>query len=437
MNAKDFLDKLRRNPKPIFFLSPVISRTLGIENLLPNLHIITIKKDPLINALRDNGASVFCFEDICEQEIVKNSFELLNHALVKAFIQEKSGPFTPQILTFRALAQIEHLCKEMKYNYLVANPFVVRDLEDKVYFAKLLEKVKIKTIDTQIRTLETCVFSSPKMVLQLRRGFMGNSTFVINSEKEFKQFQEQYGKHQVKLMPFIEGKTLTLNGCITQNTAQMSHPFYQIQGEKDMNSNVMGTVGNSHFVLQDLSGETLVKIYQLTDQISKAIYEVGFRGFFGLDLLLGDDNEVYPIECNPRLTASVGNFTQMEKARGITPIILRHIAFFLGYELEQEKIVMSDFAYTFLVFRNTTKKNMVLTKDLKPGIYKLGKAFVFKHESLDFTECKKNEFFLLPSLKGEEIEPDKEYLFVLTKEKLCDKNKILGHYKEAFSNYLT
>jgi len=417
------IDTLPAIKQPVFFISLVLSRALGLEMIVPNLHIITIQKDPLIPILRKQGISCFCLHESTPKDTPKNSFELLSHIKVKAFIKQESQDLKPNILIFKSLPQIQHLCKQEKYNYLQSDPFIVRDLEDKVLFQKLLLKNNIEIIPSQIKTFESCKWENTKMVLQLRRGFAGNSSFVIHNKKEFLTFQKKYSKHQVKLSPFIEGLTLTVNGCITNNNIRTGTFFVQLEKHPNLSQNELATVGNSHFQEKNITPKIHKEINQLITKISQTIQDEGFRGFFGLDLKLSNNGKIYPIECNPRLTASIGNYTKMQIYNKQTPLLWFHFAHFLNFNTDIETFASTYLDYTFLTFRNTSTKDITLKHNLKPGIYAFNQELIFKRESLEFPDCNNEEYLLLPKNNHSTISPNQEYLYLLTKNQLFINNK--------------
>jgi len=421
------------NQKPIFFLSPVISRSIGLEKILPNFHIITISKDPIIQALRKNNVSVFCLEEV-SNITVKNTFQLLNTTEVKDFIKTKSREEIPNILSFRSLPQIQHLCKINQYNYLQGDPFIVRGLEDKILFHKLLIENNIDIIPSQLKTLENCKFEGEKMVLQLRRGFAGNSSFIINNKDELSEFKKKYKKHQVKLSKYIEGITLTVNGFISNDKIKTGAFFIQIDNEPLLNSNILGTCGNSHFT-SFISEDIKKRIYEMINNISLVIKEKGYRGFFGLDLRLSKNGNIYPIECNPRLTASIGNYTQMEIYKNKIPLLLHHIMFFMNDEIDIDKISQhEDLEYSFLICRNTNYSKTVKTH-IKSGIYELNNKITFIREDIDFTSCKAEEYYVLPAEQDSIIETNKEYLYLLSKKNLFIEKNLSNDIKNIVKEF--
>lgn len=409
---------------PIFFVSPVLNRALGLEKVVPNFHIITKNYDPLVDILREKGVSVFCLEEQSKDiDNIKNSFQILKSEETENFIQERSGGLKACILTFKSLPQIKKLCEDKNYIYLQSDPYIVRDLEDKVFFHKLLEDNKIQTVPSQVCSLENCKWTGRKSILQLRHGHSGDSTFVFDKEPQLIEFKKTYAKHQVRYSDFIEGKSLTINGCITDSIAHIGPPFYQITGIPELTLNEFGTCGNSHFALEDMSHSEKKKFFQLIDSITGVIQSKGFRGFFGLDILWDSSGCFWPIECNPRLTASIGNFTQAELFYKKDSLLLSHIKHFLKLEIKESNF-MEDYKYSFLVLRSNTKEKKIPNNIYQTGTYKNIDNPEYRNANIDFGNLKEKEFIISSVAKGQTIFSNKEFLFLVSKEKLFDGSKL-------------
>ncbi len=72
----------------------------------------------------------------------------------------------------------------------------------------------------------------------------------------------------------------------------------------------------------------------VADRVGGALAAGGYRGVFGLDFVLGEDGELYVIEVNPRLVASIALYAQLELAAGRLPLLARHVLAFLAPDLD-------------------------------------------------------------------------------------------------------
>jgi hypothetical protein len=94
------------------------------------------------------------------------------------------------------------------------------------------------------------------------------------------------------------------------------------------------------------------KVKKITIKFSKSIKKIQYLGFFGLDFLVNQENKVYLLECNPRLTASFSFYTQLEIKRNLYPLFLLHLIQFLKINFPiytrkfQKQLNFSDIAGT-------------------------------------------------------------------------------------------
>jgi formate-dependent phosphoribosylglycinamide formyltransferase (GAR transformylase) len=71
------------------------------------------------------------------------------------------------------------------------------------------------------------------------------------------------------------------------------------------------------------------QVKQITTDFAKIIQSLSYKGFFGLDFLISN-NQIYLLECNPRLTASFAFYTQIEINQNLNPLFLFHLSSFIN-----------------------------------------------------------------------------------------------------------
>lgn len=271
----------------------------------------------------------------------KNSGRLLSHPDVIKYINEnslKTGR-KPAIIPFKPSAKIDFLCH--KYNWtLISNPAPInRTFEDKLKFTKICDLNNITTIPHRIDFLSQKSFDTAQkkfgqnLVIQTHFGWAGNSSFLVNqwSDIENKIIKDT----KVKYSPYLNGYSLINNCCLTSQGLIQSPPGLQYTGIKPLTQNPLATVGRQwpSYAPQNIQKD----IYQITTMLSSVMEKFGYKGFFGLDFLVSNQ-QVYLLECNPRLTASFAFYTDLERNRQLTPLFFYHLAEFsnLNYRLEIE-----------------------------------------------------------------------------------------------------
>lgn len=300
---------------------------------------------------------------------VKNSGKLLSHPQVIEYIKKTSKNFTPAIIPFKPSSRIDFVCQ--KNGWLnISNPGPInRFLEDKIKFAKLCQKYKLPNVPFSIDTFSSKNFQKyqkkygPNLVIQSHFGWAGNSTFCSSS---WSQIKDKITKNTVvKYSPLIESSYSLLNNCcLTKHGLIQSPPALQYTGVYPYTTNPFTTVGRQwpSFAPQKIINEIEI----ITENFSQILKEIGYKGFFGLDFLI-DKNQIFLLECNPRLTASFSFYTQLELEQGINPLFYLHLLEFLkiNYDLnlktEKKRFNNSQIIGSELTPKN---KNNITSKKL-------------------------------------------------------------------------
>jgi len=314
--SKINLETIINNSKFSFYFL-VVDKFLDI-NLpqLKNFHKIYLSDYPLIK--------------------VKNSGKLLSNQKVIDYIKSTSVSLIPAIIPFKPSAKIDILCK--KYNWInISNPAPInRFLEDKIKFAKLCQKYNLPIIPFSIDNFNQKNFLKyqkiygQNLVLQTHFGWAGNSTFSASYWDEIK---DKISPEVItKYSPFIASSYSLLNNCcLTKFGLIQSPPALQYTGIKPFTQNPFTTVGRQWPSFAPL--KIINEINTITKNFSQILKEIGYKGFFGLDFLI-DQNKIFLLECNPRLTASFDFYTKIELDQEITPLFYFHLVEFLKLDYQ-------------------------------------------------------------------------------------------------------
>ena len=276
------------------------------------------------------------FKSLYQENLkVKNSGYLLSQEEVQNKIKASSKPV---IIPFKPSAKIEKLCQKNSWT-LAANPASLnRFLEDKVKFFEACQKKELPIIPSIIAPFSEESFQKAQklfglsLILQSHFGWAGNSTNTFNNYETAKNFI--VSKTLTKFSPYLYGYSLLNNCCLTRHGLIQSPPALQYTGLPEFTKNPFATVGRQWPSLAPI--EIQEKIRQITIDFSEKILKpLNYRGFFGLDFIVSK-NQVYLLECNPRLTASFDFYTQIELKNNLTPLFYYHLAEFinLNYSLD-------------------------------------------------------------------------------------------------------
>ena len=439
-----------KNSNPIFFITPNPNRAIGLEGIIENYCVICSQRSDAVDYFKKNETAVFCLND----NKIKNSGKILFSKKVIDYIRKKSRNKKANIITFKPSPMIQKICAENNFNYLGNDWKLNRKLEDKIEFVEITRKLKIPNADSEIIKLErnkcSLNFSkNKKFIIQLARGFSGNSTFLIESENDLNKILKKYENRKIKLSKYLEGETYTVNACVAEGEILISKPIFQITGLSSYNKNSFGTCGNDYVYSEKLKKEQRKKIFDYTKKIGGYLKKIGYRGIFGLDFVI-DNSDVNLIEINPRFVASIPFFTKLQIQDKQLPFLLLHILEFLtpsnpplsggefnlspplsGGKEKDFSLLKKGFSSNFLLkninFREWDRKNsfsasQLILRNIKNKPIKIKKSLVsgiygIKNSKLDLKEktycinrkLRNNEFLIQCVAKNSVINPDLEY----------------------------
>jgi len=446
-NLKNFFDEKVKSP--VFFVHPNVNFGIGLEKLINNFHIICSRKSDLVKQLSNEGISVFCLNN----DRINNSAEILRNKKTLEFInkvKEKARNNQPLITTFKPSPALEKICAENNFKYLGNDWRLNRELENKIKFNEVLKKLKIPSAESEIIDTDKINYQhlknkfGKKFIVQLPRGFSGNSTFLVTpsdlplsrgGDKISLLIKEGLGNifgKKIKISKFIKGPTITFNACLLKSGLLTGWPFYQITGEKKLNQNILGSCGNDFAVDLKLNKKALGEIYNYTKLIGEYLKTLDYKGIFGLDFVIDENNqEVHLIEINPRLTASIPVFTKLQIKNNKPPFLALHILEFLGLDYfrnvrDTKCLRILDIRYNFsqLILRNTADSPVEISKNIPSGIYKIeNNKLKFIKPAYCLESLNNQNEFLIQCLSFENtINPNIEYANVQINDAVIDND---------------
>ena len=112
-----WLDRLRS--LNIFFVTADVKRGVGLEDLLPNYHIICAKSDPIITVLKKQGARIFCLEEegISLKDCDNNAGRIIDNKNVRDYIKSHSQN-SPFIAFFKPSPKLDALICDLGFKSL-------------------------------------------------------------------------------------------------------------------------------------------------------------------------------------------------------------------------------------------------------------------------------------------------------------------------------
>lgn len=344
----------------------------------------------------------------------ESAIDVLKRSDVQAQI-----PRGANLLVFKPAPKIEFLAEQHGWHLAEPTSALNRRFENKLEIVEIFSRLGLPMIASQILEPKktsweelTARFGS-KIVAQTERGHAGSSSHLLECAKDFEALEAEC---LTKFATFVEGETWTVNAVATRFGTLSSRPFFQLQGPEVCGVlDVLGTCGNQHRPIEDILAQ---EIMNYTKRFGDAMYAEGYRGWFGLDVLVVDGSIAGFIECNPRLTASVGVFTEMQVEALETPFIVLHVLETLGreyaFDIESEQAnLLKGFSEAHLFLYHPKESTTSVIQTWKPGIYTHEGNFL--REGGAWSELKEGEVLLRARPVGVTITPGMSYAMAITR----------------------
>lgn len=245
------------------------------------------------------------------------------------------------------------------------------------------------------------------------------NTFVIRDKIEFvnlkKLIEKQEYRHEeidtVDVLPYIEGKVVSLNCCIAKSNLFLGNPSLQIIDLSDvynLNSKYKNKRCGFVFGSENLDNNERKIILEKAREIGKKIIKYSsYKGIFSLEFIISKNKDIVPIGCKTHVTSSGVIEDLIRISHNKIPMEAFQVleSFCIDYDYKEEEIdykFNKNKKYSVIYLYNVTNRQININKHINSGIYSFdvhGKI-KYKKESIlpkDF-EDEKNEFMLVESI---------------------------------------
>ncbi|MCA9392125.1 ATP-grasp domain-containing protein [candidate division WWE3 bacterium] len=438
-----------KNATPIFFIVNDPLRAVGLEKKYPNLHIVCIDYNEIVDWLVNDGVKVFCLEKELgtQNEMFRNTRDLLTRDEVVDYILTNSNDvvglvfFKPMIGIEDALSRTV-LSSKRQVKLLHPDSKLASKLENKIFFHELLEKHRIKHPRSFIKSLSSVshdevIGKFPNgYVIQFARGWFGNATYFITAKDELVSLQKDNRDRIVKISEYVPSTVLTNNIVVAKSQTYQTYPFLQITDQSGELSRYRGSTVGNHWVGADAMPfnnplAVVEEVRNLTEMLGEVLRSQGYSGFAGLDFLVSEEDEVFVQEINPRFTASAEMITQMEMARFGNSLQSLHFGLF-GFNVSQKDPNPATFFEALsgvrVVARNTGTEELVIGTKFDNGVYSLSsESFDHVRAGYDVASLADKEAIIYTASKNRRVNTDQEIIqlqsLTLTKDEALQQVK--------------
>ncbi|MEA3355161.1 MAG: ATP-grasp domain-containing protein [Patescibacteria group bacterium] len=388
----------------------------GLSYLLPNYKILSLLETGDLKAIRKKCEVVSVEKDLKGKFPEKyNTSEILKIKEVRDFLQ---GSVPCKLFLYKASMMTDRIVggTDLDLIKLLSTPGYIR----KVFENKKEFRVDAKKAGVKIPKGETVWIDDlsekkwgefrqelgEQLVFQLTDYTIGGGlgTFFIDTKEDLKKFKEFVERRRVirakegkviewvNITERIKGRQASIAGCATFYGTVAGVLQNQIMDQPEL----AALTGRSGVWLgQDWHVRFSEKAQLVAEEQVKKwgnyIYKKGYKGIFGLDLMVTDDDEVIVIECNSRYTGAFPVLTMAQLANKEMPIDVWHLLEWLGVEYEMnidevQKVYRQPKQGAFVVMHNLERKFVTPTKKVKAGVYRVisNPSLFYKTDSSTF-----------------------------------------------------
>lgn len=202
-----------------------------------------------------------------------------------------------------------------------------------------------------------------KFVLRANRGAGGTGLVLINSKEDLVKAELKHGDGFLGIAPYLEPNIpININACVTCDGKVIVHPAsFQLIGINSCINLKFGYCGNDFAAIKNLKTRIINRIENITKRAGKWLYNMGFLGAFGLDLIYYNDY-LLVTEINPRFQCSTPIAALISKELGLPDLYMDHMAAFLGVQCSLKRPPLVE------ITRQQTPIAQVICNNKKPFI---------------------------------------------------------------------
>ncbi len=452
--AKQSLPIEYNRSRPIGFLSLDPYNFLFMDKLFDDVRIVTPRAQPWLKAL-PLSAEV---KSLNLPVKTATSDGPKKYAITKKFVDQYKEDSRRKYVMY---APIDPPYKINPLAFLMNSPTVAHAYENKRYFRdEFADLIKIPEYEIKYMTeLDRAAsfselrerFDGPFM-LQDEESSGSKGTYAIKDHHDYLDALRSLKKFSqgrtVVASKFIHGESCSIQVCLTKYgifsggiQRQLINSKYLCNTKLDGATSWCG--GEIGAVYPDIVQH---RAQEVASVIGSELASHGYKGVFGVDLIVTPDCEVYAIEINARLTGYSHIISEMQIINKKIPFMLLH-TLELGnykYDVTDTEALPSGANYkkvgSLLILNNMLDEQLVLKHDIPSGLYRLAGdkvEFVKPAHTLNAVKSDDTMLIMCRFSKGDTIESGRRVLKIMKFGKTMyrgDLNSKAQHLITAIQN---
>lgn len=297
--------------------------------------------------------------------------------------------------------------------YLMNSPTIAHAYENKRYFRDEFSDL-IKVPDYEIKYMNELDRAASYRDLRERFGgdFMlqdeessgSKGSYAIHNQDDYvdavKNLKKFSQGRTIVASQFVHGEVASIQVCITKYGIFSGGLQRQLVDSKYLCNTKLegatrwcgGEIGTEYPDIVQHRAQEIASV------IGSELASHGYKGIFGVDLIVTPEHEVYAIEINARLTGYSHIISDAQMNEGKIPFMLLHVLELANfkYEVTDNEALPSSGRYkkpvSLMILNNQGDDDLVLKEYIRPGLYRqVGGKVEFVKEA-----------FTISALKGED-----------------------------------
>lgn len=412
----------------------------GLGYILPNYEILSLLETADLPAIRKICPVTTI---VGERPEKLNTSSILKLNWVCEYLKKKNNP---NLFVYKAATPLDPIVADLGVNLLSTPGWIRKPLEDKKVFREEAQTAGIGIPEGENLALEALTKKKwdefkqkygARLVFQLTDYSTGGGqgTFFVDKRDDWNKFWEftrsQDRKKELKFVNVcrrLSGQAASITGCATRHGVVTGVLQTQIMDQPEL----VGFRGRSgvwlgHDWNMRFSDRAQKNAERLCQKWGEYIYQKGYKGIFGLDVVVGENDEITAIECNSRYTGAFPVYTMLQLSQGEMPLDVWHLLEWLGvdYEVdldEVQKVSRQPKRGAHLILHNREDQPVKVIGAVKAGVYKKNK---FLRPGFSLLDIKNDDEFVLadriPS-QGRIVKPGERMGKLIFKRRIVDDN---------------
>lgn len=301
--------------------------------------------------------------------------------------------------------------------FLMNSPTIAHAYENKRYFRDEFSDL-IRVPDYEIKYMNQLDRAASysdlyerfngSFMLQDEESSGSKGTYAIHNQEDYVEAVKSLKKYSqgrtIVASQFVRGEVSSIQVCITKYGIFNGGIQRQLVDSKFLcNPKLDGaTRWCGGEIGAEYSDIVRHQAQEVASVIGTELASHGYKGVFGVDLIVTPENEVYAIEINARMTGYSHILSDMQMLNGKIPFLLLHILE-LGnfrYEVTDTEALPAAPSYkkpgSLMIVNNQTDEEFILQKHIRPGVYKLvGDRVEFVKDGFSLTSARAEDTMLI------------------------------------------